>query len=925
MVYPTKGDGHLEDDHNRLDTIPVKDRTDRLRQATESTTHRSGAADHHGPGDPVRENGKELGLTENCIRVLMSRYLKKDPDGQCTETPHELFARVAKVGAAAEAEYGACRVDVERAEKACYDLMVKGIFMPNSPTLMNAGREMGMLSACFVLPVGDSIDEIFDTVKATALIQKAGGGTGFAFDRLRPTGDWIKSSGGTTSGPISFWKVLSEATNAIQQGAFRRGANMGMMKINHPDILKFIFAKQDLSRFQNYNISVKVTDAWMEAYRKDPNQPHVVTNFRTRKNYVLPKDLKIEEYQIGNLVPLDTYNATPADNRPSIWSMADLWETIVHNAWETGEPGVVFIDRINQYNATPQLGEIEATNPCGEQPLLPYEACNLGSLNLGYFVRGGNQGQPVYDWDGLGEAVRLGVRFLENIIDVNNYVIPQIHKICTENRKIGLGIMGFADALFKLKIGYNTPEGEAWGERFMKFVNDEAHGESERLAEERGVFRNWKGSRWETERKRKQRNAACTTVAPTGTISILANCSCGVEPLFSLAFFRNVLSGQRLVEVNEEFKKVAKASHYWGHTEAELFDRVATEGSLLHVPNIPDDIKRVFVCAHDVSPEWHIRMQAAFQKHCDSSISKTTNFPNSATAEDVRKIYTLAFDSGCKGVTVYRDGCRQGQPMTLKESEKKPVAQASSPASGQEARGITAKPAKTPSILPAVRIRQNTPFGHMHVTISVDPKTERELEVFAQLGKGGDIASSDLEAICRMVSLFLRSGGSLDLVMDQLEGIGCYLSVPSKEGRVMSLGDALGKTIRRYWQAKKQVGLAAILMGEVDFDTVQIVNEVSGDGGDGGNGGNGGKGSSGHAGGATQGKGPGTDTALGLAVGQALSGTPAPTRGSVKAHVMDVLHSQYKIKCPKCSTGTLIFEEGCMHCQNPGCDYTKCG
>jgi len=929
MVYPIKGDGHLEGDPNRLDTIPVRDRTDRLRQATESVSHRSGAGDHHDPADLVRENGKALGLSENCIRVLMSRYLKKNPEGQCTETPHELFMRVAKVGAASEGDYGATRADVERAEKACYDLMVKGIFMPNSPTLMNAGREMGMLSACFVLPVGDSIDEIFDTVKATALIQKAGGGTGFAFDRLRPTGDWIKSSGGTTSGPISFWKVLSEATNAIQQGAFRRGANMGMMKINHPDILKFIFAKQDQSRFQNYNISVKVTDAWMEAYRKEPNQPHVVTNFRTKKSYVLPKDLKIEDYQINNLVPLDTYNSTPAGSRPSVWTMSDLWETIVHNAWETGEPGVVFIDRINQYNATPQLGEIEATNPCGEQPLLPYEACNLGSINLGYFVRGGPthgndavapEGQPTYDWEGLREAVRLGVRFLENIIDVNNYVIPQIHKICTENRKIGLGIMGFADALFKLRVGYDTPEGEAWGERFMRFVNDEAHNESERLAEERGVFKNWKGSRWETEWRRKQRNAACTTVAPTGTISILANCSCGVEPLFSLAFFRNVLrttaavdSGQYMVEVNEEFKKVAKANHCWGYTETELFDRIATEGSLQHIPNIPDDIKRVFVCAHDVTPEWHIRMQAAFQKHCDSSISKTTNFPNSAAPEDVRKIYTLAFESGCKGVTVYRDGCRKGQPMALKESEKRPAGTTG----GTPV--IHAKPAKTPSILPAVRIRQNTPFGHMHVTITVDPKTERELEVFAQLGKGGDIASSDLEAICRMVSLFLRSGGSLDLVMDQLEGIGCYLSVPSKEGRVMSLGDALGKTVRRYWQAKKQAGLKAILTGEVDFDTVQIVNEVSG-----GNGGNGGKGGNGHEE-RGEARGPGTDTALGLAVGQTLSGNPAPTRGSVKAHVTDVLHSQYKIKCPKCDNGTLIFEEGCMHCQNPGCDYTKCG
>jgi ribonucleoside-diphosphate reductase alpha chain len=797
-------------------------------------------------------------------------------------------------------------------------MMIKGHFMPNSPTLMNAGREMGMLSACFVLPVGDSIDEIFDTVKATALIQKAGGGTGFAFDRLRPTGDWIKSSGGTTSGPISFWKVLSEATNAIQQGAFRRGANMGMMKINHPDILKFIFAKQDLSRFQNYNISVKVTDTWMEAYRKDPNQPHTVQNFRTKKTFVLPKALKIEDYQLHDLIPTEMYMSQPADSRPNVWTMADVWDTIVNNAWETGEPGVVFIDRINQYNPTPQVGEIEATNPCGEQPLLPYEACNLGSVNLGAFAGVDAQGKPTYDWDALRKVIHKSTRFLENIIDVNNYVIPQIEKICTENRKIGLGIMGFADALYKLRVGYNTPDGVSWGERFMKFVNDEAHNESERLAEERGVFKNWKGSRWETEWKRKQRNAACTTVAPTGTISIIANCSGGVEPLFSLAFYRNVLNGQRLVEVNDEFKRVAKAAHYWGYTEAELFDRIATEGSLQHIQNVPDEVKRVFVCAHDINPDWHIRMQAAFQKHCDSSISKTTNFANSATPDDVRKIYTLAFDSNCKGVTVYRDGCRKGQPMSLKEVEKKKEAPAPAPAAPAQS---VAKPIKTPSILPAVRIRQNTPFGHMHVTISVDPKTDRELEVFAQLGKGGDIAASDLEAMCRMVSLFLRSGGSLDLIMDQLEGIGCHLSIPSKEGRVMSLGDALGKTIRRYWQAKKQAGLRAILMGQVDFDTPQVVNEVNGHAHHGGNGGNGGNGGS-HAV-------PGADTAIGIAVGHMFGNAPTPvpapaTKSAAKGHNTDTLLNQYKLKCPKCDNATLVFEEGCVHCPDPGCGYSKC-
>src|ERR1043165_9195859 len=814
--------------NDKTTSIPVKDRAEKLQEVRSQKSEASGQK----PVDPIWENGKALGLTENSIRVLMSRYLKKGPDGKCFETPEELFRRVASTVASAEAKYGAKPAEVKRYEKAYFDLMVSGVYMPNSPTLMNAGREMGMLSACFVLPLGDSIHEIFDTVKATALIQKAGGGTGFTMDRLRPTGDWIKSSGGTTSGPISFWKVLSEATNAIQQGAFRRGANMMMLTITMPDILKFIFAKQDLSRFQNYNISVKVPDAWMEAYRTDPKQPNVVSNPRTKKCYVLQKDLNIEQYQLNDLLALDDYNALPSDARPAVWRMCDIWDTIVNNAWQTGEPGIVFIDRISAANPTPNVGEMEATNPCGEQPLLPYEACNLGSINLGVFCGTGFQpaqnGQAGslhhknYDWDGLRKAVHLSTRFLENVVEVNNYVIPEIEKVCKTNRKIGLGIMGITDALYKMGIGYNSPEGVAWGEKFMQFVNDEAHNESERLANERGCFANWPGSRWETTWKRKQRNACSTTVAPTGTISIISNCSGGIEPLFSLAFFRHVMrdhkgQAQQMVEVNDVFKAVAKASNYWGYGEQELFDRIATEGTLHHIPNIPDDVKSVFVCAHDITPDWHVKMQAALQKHCDSSISKTTNFPNDATPDDVRQIYDLAFETGCKGVTVSRDGCRKGQPMALKKTEEKPCGAGTLPAPVKEIvkeivrETVSVKPQRTPSILSAVRIRSNTPFGHMHLTISVDPKSERELEVFAQLGKAGDIAASDLEAICRMVSLFLRCGGSMDLVIDQLEGIGSSLSIPTKDGRVMSLGDALGKTIRKYWSAKKQGGLKAIL------------------------------------------------------------------------------------------------------------------
>ncbi|MCK6471229.1 MAG: vitamin B12-dependent ribonucleotide reductase [Planctomycetes bacterium] len=887
MIQPAKS---LDSKGAASENKVVKDRKEQFE-----ATRTSPVADQ--TLDPVTANGKALGLSENCIRVLRTRYLKKDEDGKPIEVPEELFRRVARVVAEGERAYGASDEQIAEVENQFYKMMVKGEFMPNSPTLMNAGREMGMLSACFVLPVGDSIDEIFDTVKATALIQKAGGGTGFAFDRLRPTGDFIKSSGGTTSGPISFWRVLSEATNAIQQGAFRRGANMGMMNITHPDILKFIEAKQDLTQFTNYNISVKVSDNWMEAYRKDNNGPHVVINPRTKKRFVLPKNLSIGKYQVADLVEIEAYEALPEEKRPDVWRMGEIYDSIVNHAWQTGEPGVVFIDRINQANPTPHIGEMEATNPCGEQPLLPFEACNLGSINLGLYVHT-DSGRPAVDWDGLRKAVRLSTQFLDNIIDVNKYPLPQITHVCHNNRKIGLGVMGFADALYKLGVAYNSDEGVVWGERFMKFLNDESHQMSQELAEQRGNFGHWPGSTWDTVHHRKMRNACCTTVAPTGTISIIANCSGGVEPLFSLAFFRQVMrdhtgKAQHMVEVNPIFLKVAKERGFYSE---KLMDRIATEGTLAHIDEVPEDVKKTFVCAHDITPEWHIRMQAAFQRHCDASISKTTNFPESAKPEDVRAIYTLAFDLGCKGVTVYRDGCRKGQPMALKNSDKKDASASATTvavkavAEAAKAAAVPSptRPAKTPAILSAVRIRQNTPFGHMHVSITVDPKVERELEVFAQLGKAGDVAMSDLEAICRMVSLFLRCGGSLDQVIDQLEGIGSHLSIPTRDGRVMSLGDALGKTLRKYQEAKREYGLKSILLGEIDFEAPPKAYA----------------------------SGSGSSTA---------KTADSPPGVVIEAKVQtaaDKLLQQYKLKCPECKNGTLSFMEGCVKC--PGCGFSQC-
>jgi ribonucleoside-diphosphate reductase alpha chain len=847
----------------------------------------------------------ELKLSANAERVLRARYLKKDEQGRCIESPRDLFRRVAKAIADAERLYSSDPEVRSEWEERFYALMVSRRYMPNSPTLMNAGREMGMLSACFVLPVGDSIDEIFDSIKHTALIQKAGGGTGFAFDELRPTGDFIASSGGTTSGPISFWRAFSEATNAIQQGAFRRGANMGMMYIHHPDILKFLHAKEDLTQFTNYNISVKITDEWMKAFQAGPDGPHEVVNPRTQRRYLLPKSLDIWGYDIRHLTAVSAEGAvTPGE----YYTRRDIWNIIIRNAHRTGEPGVCFIDRVNEHNPTPHIGRMEATNPCGEQPLLPYEACNLGSINLAEFVDGDAPSGEQIDWDGLRTTVHESTRFLDNVIDANRYPLPEIDHMCKSNRKIGLGIMGFADALFKLNVPYNSDEGVEWGERFMRFVHEESHNYSEQLATERGSFPNWKGSIWDTQHHRPMRNATCSTVAPTGTISIIGGCSGGIEPMYSLAFYRNVLRGQAegatpMVEVNPIFEAVAKKRGFYSEG---LMERVATDGTLAPIEGVPAVVKRVFVCAHDISPEWHMQMQAAFQRHCDASISKTINFPETASVEEVEKIYRLAFDLDCKGVTVYRNGCRKLQPMALKGSDKAHDA-AQSAAKPTQDRPLV--PAVLPEIQPGVRIRQLTPFGNMHINITVDPKSERETEVFAQLGKGGDLANSDLEAICRMISLWLRSGGSVDHVVRQLLSIGSSLQVQTKEGKIMSLGDGLARALKRYLQVKSQYGLRAILTGDCDPCKPGPTPGKGKNGSGNGNGhGNGRDGEATPPAGEDGREGP---------AGPVVATLPRmdATRG------FQWQQTQYKVVCPDCQ-GQLRFSEGCVTCD--ACGFSKC-
>jgi len=599
-------------------------------------------------------------LSENALKVLQSRYLIKDENGICIETPAQLFSRVASLIARAEARYGVSSGEIRQWHKKYYDLMASLKFLPNSPTLMNAQRR-GTLSACFVLPIEDSIEGIFEAVKQTALIQQAGGGTGFSFDKLRPTGDRVASSGGTTSGPISFWRVFSETTNAIQQGAFRRGANMGMMSVEHPDILKFLYSKQSLKAFTNFNVSVKVTDDWMKKVFYTAKDLHVVRNPRTQIEYILPKKLHVADYSIDELYLIESQNESGFKPKGQFYTVGDIWKMIVKCARKTGEPGVVFIDRINRDNPTPVLGDIEATNPCGEQPLLPYEACTLGSINLTKFVNVSKAGEDIA-WSSLAETVQLAVRFLDNIIDACDYPVHDTVRLAQANRKIGLGVMGFADCLFMLGIPYDSQQGVDFGSKLMGFINENARKAGSELAGLRGPFPNWSSSTWRTDRKQKVRNASITCIAPTGTISIIADCSAGIEPLYSLVFHRQILDGEKLLQVNPIFKKIAENRGFYSE---KLENEIIKTGSIQKNSGIPADVRQIFKCAYDISPEWHIRMQAAFQRHCDAAVSKTINLSEKATAAVVDQAYKLAYELGCKGVTIYRRNSRSDEPMCL--------------------------------------------------------------------------------------------------------------------------------------------------------------------------------------------------------------------------------------------------------------------
>ena len=753
-----------------------------------------------------------LDLSPNAVTVLERRYLIKDDQGRPVERPEDLFRRVARTIAEPDRAYGASDKAVEGLADTFFELMATRVWMPNSPTLMNAGRPLGQLSACFVLPVDDALSNgqsgIYDTLRAMALVHQSGGGTGFSFSRLRPKNDVVRSTMGVASGPVSFMKLYDASTDVVKQGGTRRGANMGILRVDHPDILEFIGCKDDLTQVTNFNISVAATDAFMKAVEDGASY-----------DLVHPRTGAV----VGQL-----------DART-------VFRKIVHGAWKTGEPGVYFIDRANYYNPVPRLGSYEATNPCGEQPLLPYDVCNLGSINLGLFVK-----DDGVDWDRLRTAVHLCTHFLDNVIDANKYPLSEIDNLAKRIRRIGLGVMGWADLLVRLGIPYNSDDGVALGRKIMDFVDEEAKAASEKLAEQRGVFAEWEQSIWGPDATcargpngervrpmRRLRNCNLTTVAPTGTISIIAGCSSGIEPLFAVAFMRNQ-AGVLMPDVNEDF--VALAKHEGWYSDG-LMEQIAEAGHI-HFDAVPAKWQRVFVTAHDVTPEWHIQMQAAFQEFTDSAISKTCNFANDATEEYVEKIYRYAYKLGCKGVTVYRDGAREMQVLSTGSTAKKVQEQATAsgvgtsalagPGALAEAMGriaeLEAELARTrdklhdaeaenlqrrakrsrPDLLKGATRRVETPLGTMYVNITEDDKGQ-PFEVFISLGKAGGALMADVEAIGRLISLALRSGVPMPEVYRQLRGISSDRVVGLGPNKVLSVPDAIGIAIEKWMQDKQGI------------------------------------------------------------------------------------------------------------------------
>ena len=832
----------------------VKEDTGRATEGTQGRLREALMA----AGIGGRINNRSTELTENAQVVLRRRYLAKDREGKVLEDPEGMFRRVARNLSQGDLNYGVGERERQATEEEFYDVMRSLEFMPNSPTLMNAGRELQQLSACFVLPVDDSLESIFDRVRQTALIHKSGGGTGFSFSRLRPEGDVVGTTGGVASGPVSFINAFDAATDVVKQGGTRRGANMGILNVEHPDILRFIHAKEDGEHLINFNISVAVTEDFME---------------------------RVEQGREYDLVNPRSGQVTGRLNAK------EVFERLVEMAWKTGDPGIVFLDRINRDNPNPQLGWIESTNPCGEQPLLPFESCNLGSLNVARMVRYTGDGIEM-DWNRLARAVRTGTHLLDNVIDMNNYPIPEIEEMSKRTRRIGMGVMGFSDLLVQLGIRYDSEEALELGAEVMRRIQEETYRASEELAERRGVFPAWEGSIYNRPGQvRRMRNSAPVTIAPTGTISIISGASSGIEPLFALSYVRNVMDNTRLVEGNPYFEAVAR---YEGFYSAELMEQLAQKGSLALIDGelgAPDWVKEVFRTSHDITPEWHVRMQAAFQRYTDNSVSKTINFPAEATIGDVASAYRLAYETECKGITVYRDGSKAGQVLSTGESGGNGVAAAGDDY-GEEGDYTLTPARRTPRERPrqihGVTERVRTGHGNMYITVNFS-EAGAPFEVFSTLGKAGGCDSAQLEAISRLVSLALRSGISTRDVVTQLRGITCCPAWDN--GTLVRSGpDAVALVLESY------AGDAVETLNPPEVESVQLqfVAHPKGAGQLKGGSGSG----NGNYGSGRNGTGPGH-------YGPGHYGPAADTAR----------------RCPECNTA-VIFQEGCLMCV--GCGWNKC-
>ena len=779
---------------------------------------------------------QQVDLSDNALVVLEKRYLRKDADGNIVETPELMLRRVARAIAQAETIYGT-RADAAHWEDEFYDVMAKLDFVPNSPTLMNAGIGLqdgsgtGTLSACFVMGLEDTMDGIMTTAKEMAMVQKFGGGTGFALSPIRPKGSGISTTHGQACGPISVLRHLSSVSKLVTQGGKRDGANMAVMDVHHPDILEFVDCKEIEGEIHNFNISVGASHEFMEAVRDGTDYP-----LRAKEN---PSDDDSPIVEVGRL-----------DAR-------EVFDKIIHGAWRNGEPGMIFLDWVNHKNPTPHIGRMTATNPCGEQPLLPYESCNLGSINLANFVVGGPDG-PEVDYEHLKGVVRTTTRFLDNVIDANSYSVDKIEEMTRMTRKIGLGVMGFADMLIKMRVAYDSEEGLELGRDVMRFIRDEADRMSEELTERRGVFPAFEGSIYDAPGQPKMRNACRLTVAPTGTISMIAGCSSGIEPLFALSYHKhNILGGESLIYVDEQFEQAAREGGFYSDG---LMEFLASGGSLQERDDVPGWAKQLFVTAADISPEMHVRMQAAFQDSVDAAISKTINFPNSATENDVERAYLLAWELGCKGITVYRAGSREAEVLTAGQ-EQGAADTADSPDEQPDAGQAMLVERERPSVMRGVTERVRTGHGNMYVTINYD-EVDEPFEVFIAVGKAGGCDSAQLEGISRLTTLALRAGIDPKQVVKHLEGITCC---PAWDGGtlVRSAPDALALVLKR---------------------NLKLDDDVP----------------------------PAEESARSTQPGMVLT-VDKPPNGHVSTNGS---------RCPECSVGTLVYQEGCKRC--PECGYNKC-